>query len=137
MSWAEPLVSHKQLRFATLWWMFAWGLTLYVTYECLVPPSQLPNLHLNDKLEHAGAYFAMAFLFGGLVDRRRFPLMIASLLLLGALIEVAQGLMALGRSADVWDFVADACGVALAVIPAYLGLDSWLVFLERRVLRVA
>jgi VanZ family protein len=112
--------------------MCAWGLTLYVTFECLVPAEQVPNLHVSDKIEHAGAYFALAFLFGGVLERRRFPAMIGGLLLLGALIEVAQGLMGLGRTADIWDFAADAVGVALAVAPAFVGLDSWLAILERR-----
>ena len=126
------MISHKHLRFAPLWWTCACALTLYVIYGCLIPPDSVPNFHTNDKIEHAGAYFAMAFWFGGLLERRHFPAMIIGLCALGALIEVAQYLMALGRSAEVWDFVADCVGVAAAVIPAYLGLDSWLVYVERR-----
>jgi len=126
------VISHRHLRFAPLWWACACSLTLIVIYECLVPPDQVPNFHTSDKIEHAGAYFAMAFWFGGLLDRRHFPWMISGLLVLGALIEVAQGLMGLGRTADIWDFAADAAGVFVAIVPAYLGLDSWLVYVERR-----
>ena len=132
MGWNKLVLSHRKLRFAPLWWTCACALTLYVIYGCLIPPDQVPNFHTNDKVEHAGAYFAMAFWFGGLLDRRYFPAMIIGLMALGALIEVAQGLMGLGRDADVWDFVADSLGVFAAVIPAYLGVDSWLVYVERR-----
>ncbi len=130
MSAAE--LPRKRLRLAALWWVCTWALTLYVIWGCLIPPEWVPDFHVNDKIEHAGAYFAMAFWFQGLLERRRFALMIIGLLSLGALIEVAQGAMGLGRDADVWDFAADAVGVLLAMIPAYFGMDYWLVFLERR-----
>ncbi len=126
------MMSHKHLRLALLWWICACALTLYVIYGCLIPPDRVPDFYTNDKFEHAGAYFAMAFWFSGLLERRHFPAMIVCLCALGALIEVAQYLMGLGRKADVRDFVADCVGVAAAVIAAYLGLDSWLVHVERR-----
>ena len=44
-------------------------------------------------------------------------------ILLGGAIEVVQGLMALGRSKDPLDWLADACGVvcAVAAVPWLLG----------------
>jgi len=92
----------------------------------------VPNLHVNDKLEHAGAFGLMTFLYAGVLERRRFPLLIGGMLLLGAGIEIAQGAMGLGRDMDFWDWVADAVGVFAAVIPAYLGLDSWMLYVEQR-----
>ncbi len=126
------MVVHKKLRLAPLWWACAIALTLYVVTECLVPPRLVPDLHVSDKLEHAGAFWLMTFLYGGLIQRRYFPWLIGGMLALGAFIEVAQGEMALGRTEDLRDFAADAVGVFAAVIPAYLGLDSWLLYLERR-----
>jgi VanZ family protein len=122
----------KKLRLAPLWWACALGLTLYVVVQCLVPPKMVPDLHVSDKLEHAGAFWLMTFLYGGVLQRRRFPLLIGGMLLLGAAIEIAQGTMGLGRDMDFWDWVADALGVFAAVIPAYLGLDSWMLYIEQR-----
>jgi hypothetical protein len=122
----------RKLRLAPLWWACAVGLTAYVVVQCLVPPKMVPNLHVNDKLEHAGAFGLMTFLYAGVLERRRFPLLIAGMLLLGAGIEIAQGAMGLGRVMDFWDWVADAVGVFAAVFPAYLGLDSWMLYVEQR-----
>jgi hypothetical protein len=66
------------------------------------------------------------------MDRRRYSLMVVALLALGALIEVAQGLMGWGRTADVWDFAADVGGVFAAALPVYVGLQSWMLQVERR-----
>jgi VanZ family protein len=126
------MISHKKLRLAPLWWACAVGLTLYVVIECLVPARMVPDLRVSDKLEHAGAFWLMTFLYGGVLERRRFPLLIAGMLLLGAGIEIAQGTMGLGRDMDFRDWVADAVGVVAAVIPAYLGLDSWMLYIEQR-----
>jgi len=126
------MITHRKLRWGPFWWACAIALTLYVVVEALLPPKLETNLHLNDKIEHAGAFWAMTFWFGGLVARRRFVWLIVVMLALGAGIEFAQGAMALGRTEDIKDFLADSVGVALAVIPAWFGLDSWLVYLERR-----
>jgi VanZ family protein len=119
------------LRFATFWWVVGWAFVLFITVSCLEPPRYVPNLHVSDKLEHAGAFFGLTFWFGGLVQRRRFPVLVLIMLLYGAGIEVAQGLMRLGRTADVWDFAADAVGVAVACVLIFIGLGSWLRLTER------
>jgi VanZ family protein len=74
----------------------------------------------------------MTFWFGGLLENRGLVLLAASMLALGALIEVAQGLMGLGRQADAWDFVADAVGVFIALLCIHAGLNSWMAQFERR-----
>jgi hypothetical protein len=55
----------------------------------------------------------------------------ALLLALGAAIEVAQGLMAIGRDADLHDFYADAGGVALGLGLCLAGLRHWARWVER------
>jgi VanZ family protein len=121
----------RHLRFARLWWAAGWILLIAVIVGCLEPPRYVPNLHVSDKLEHAGAYFLLTFWFGGLLARRSYPPMAVAMLILGALIEVAQGAMGWGRDEDVWDFVADAVGVFAALALIYAGLGSWLVQIER------
>jgi VanZ family protein len=122
----------RDLKLSRLWWLAGWTLLAIVVYGCLEPAKYVPNFHVSDKFEHAGAYFAMGFWFGGLLERRSYPLLAFALLLLGALIEVAQGLMGWGRTADVWDFVADSVGVFAALALIYAGLGSWMLQLEQR-----
>ncbi len=95
----------------------------------------MPDLHLNDKVEHATAFFGMTFWFGGLVRRR--TLLGAgrwSMSAFGAAIEVAQGTMGLGRDMDIHDWIADTSGVLIALaillmcVPRSRG--SWLRWVE-------
>ncbi|HUK03226.1 MAG TPA: hypothetical protein VLW26_13190 [Steroidobacteraceae bacterium] len=114
-----------------LWWIIGWLLLIFITVSCLEPPQYVPNLHVNDKLEHAGAFFGLTFWFGGLVRRRSYPYLVLWMLALGGGIEIAQGAMGWGRDMDIWDFVADSVGVAIAVTLLYLGLGDWLARIER------
>jgi VanZ family protein len=120
-----------QLKLARVWWLAGWLLVLIVTIGCLEPARYVPDLHVSDKLEHAGAYFGMTCWFGGLVRRRSYWVLALWMLLFGALIEVAQGVMGLGRDADVRDFAADAIGVFIALTLVYVGLGSWPSRVER------
>ena len=117
--------------FAPLWWGVGWALVMLILYGTLAPVHYVPDLHLNDKLEHAAAFFGMTCWFGGLVQRRRYAALIFWMLLLGAGIEVAQSLMGLGRDADIRDFAADSIGVAAASLLVYIGLGSWTAHIER------
>ena len=123
--------ARTNLQLVRIWWTAGWILVLFITISCLEPPRYVPNLHLWDKLEHALAFFGLTFWFGGLVRRRAYPLLVLWMLLFGAGIEVAQGVMGLGRDADVWDWVADSVGVALAITLVYLGLGSWMFRIEQ------
>jgi VanZ family protein len=127
------LEAGPRLRLAPFWWTVGWAIVAFITVSCLEPARYVPNLHLWDKLEHATAFFGMTCWFGGLVRRRRYLWIAFWLLLFGAGIEVAQGLMKLGRTADVLDFAADSVGVAVALILLYLGLGSWTRWIEQLV----
>jgi len=120
-----------RLKLSRLWWVVGWVIVVFITISCLEPPRYVPDLHTSDKVEHAAAYFGMTFWFGGLVRPRRYLILAFWMLLFGAGIEVAQGLMGLGRSADVWDFTADAVGIAMALVLVYIGLGSWMWRVER------
>lgn len=122
--------SVPDLRLARLWWSVGWVMVLYITISCLEPPRYVPNLHLWDKAEHALAFFGMSVWFGGLVRRSRYPVIAFLMLLFGAGIEIAQGVMRVGRDADVMDWVADAVGIAVALSVLYLGLGAWTRWVE-------
>ncbi len=120
-----------QLRLARVWWGVGWALVIYIAISCLEPARYVPNLHLWDKLEHSSAFFGMTFWFGGLVRRRRYLWVAFWMLLFGGGIEIAQGLMKVGRSADILDFAADSVGIAVALVLLYIGLGSWTRWLEQ------
>lgn len=108
-------------------------MVLFILYATLSPSRYVPDLHLNDKIEHATAFFGMTFWFGGLVQRRRFWALGLLMSAFGGAIEIAQGTMGLGRDMDIHDWIADTCGVLFALglllcVPRRRG--SWLRWLE-------
>jgi len=72
---------------------------------------------LTDKEAHAIAFFALSVMMQLALPRVRRTDMALGLLVVGAMIEVAQ--LFTGRSASVYDWMADAVGVAAALIPSY------------------
>jgi VanZ family protein len=124
----------QQPRLAGLWWGLGWAMVLFILYSTLAPSADVPDLHLNDKIEHMTAFFGMTFWFGGLVRRQRFWVLGVLMSALGAAIEVAQGTMGLGRDMDINDWIADTCGVLIALaillfcVPRSRG--SWLRWVE-------
>jgi VanZ family protein len=124
----------QQPQLAGLWWALGWAMVLFILYATLAPSTYVPDMHMNDKLEHATAFFGMTFWFGGLVRRQRFWVLGALMSALGAAIEVAQGTMGLGRDMDIHDWIADTCGVLIALaillfcVPRSRG--SWLRWVE-------
>jgi len=124
------------LRYPRLW--IAVGLTVAaaIAVTSLVPSKDLPEIKVSDKIEHLVAYVALGFCFASVVVRRDWFWLVLALLGFGALIEVAQGLMSFGRSADVWDLVADAAGIAIGLLLALTPLGGWARWLEARLLRV-
>ena len=119
------------LRHARVWYVFGAALTLLVVIASLVPARDLPHLRVSDKLEHLLAYLALALWFGGLVPPRGYLRLALGLVALGGGIEIAQGLMGLGRQAGWRDFEADALGVALGLSLCIAGLRHWAVWLEQ------
>jgi hypothetical protein len=119
------------LRHARAWYLLGAGLTLLVIIASLVPARDLPRLRVNDKVEHVCAYLALALWFGGLLAPRRYLQLALVLLALGGGIEIAQGLMGLGREADWRDFWADALGVAAGLALCLAGLKHWVAWLEQ------
>lgn len=113
------------------WYVVGVVLVLVVVVASLVPGKDLPHLGVNDKIEHLTAYFGLAAWFGGLLMPRRYALLGLALLLLGGGIEIAQGLMGLGRQADWKDFYADAAGVIVGLALCLLGLRHWASWFER------
>lgn len=107
-------------------WLWLWGPV--VAYMAIIfalsSRSVLPSpLGLNDKVVHFGFYGGLALLAlrataGGRLAGLSLPAMLAAWAIAtvyGATDEFHQSFVP-GRSADVWDLVADAAGAALAVV---------------------
>ncbi len=124
----------KPLRHAKFWLALWWLAVLAVLASCLMPSSSLPDLPDNgDKLEHALAFFALSAsavqLYAGGRALRGAAI---GLLLLGIGIEVAQGMLTADRSADPFDFLADALGIALGLSTALTPWRDLLLRLDGR-----
>jgi VanZ family protein len=76
---------------------------------------KIPIIPHLDKLIHATSYALLAVLAVCLFKpgRNRW-LALLWLVLLGGLIEIAQGLWAVNRAADPWDLLANSLGIAMA-----------------------
>ncbi|MBM4239124.1 MAG: hypothetical protein FJ154_06260 [Gammaproteobacteria bacterium] len=121
----------QPLKFRRSWVTLGVALLVLVIYLCLEPADGGGASRINDKLAHFLAFFALAGWFAALVERRFYWLIALGMLSVGGLIEVAQGLMALGRTADLLDFVADAAGVSAGILINLLIRDSWFGRIER------
>jgi VanZ family protein len=129
----DPSREEKKLRFSRLYWVAGWALVALVVWGSLRPESQVVRgWWPPDKIVHFSAYCTMAFWFAGMTERRRYPYLAIVLLILGGLVEIGQGAMGYGRDADWRDFLANAMGIATALILAYAGLGTWMLKIERK-----
>jgi VanZ family protein len=84
------------------------GLALLIAVATLAPTSSLPQgVPGNDKLQHFGAFGALAFV-GGLTWPAHVPWVIFGVVLYGGAIEVVQPQV--GRSGEWSDWIADLLG---------------------------
>jgi VanZ family protein len=125
-------LSRPKLRFAWLWWGFGWLLILATINESLQSHVwEVAEVLPSDKATHFAGYFLLSLWFAGLARRRRYFLVGVCLLALGGSLEIAQGLMHQGRTADWFDMLANTLGVVTALGVATLGLGNWMVWIER------
>ena len=69
--------------------------------------------------------------FTGVSRRSRYLVVGMALVGFGGALEIAQGLMHEGRTADWLDFLANTLGITTGVTLAYLGLGNWMVWVEK------
>lgn len=103
---------------------FAWALIIAVLSLVPSPPTTDLGLLGWDKFQHAAAYGVLCLLVGrflggiGRCRRTMWPWAVAVTILFGALLEVAQGTLATGRSAELSDLAADGAGAVVAALGA-------------------
>ena len=96
-------------RLAILW-------TVAIVVACLVPGQGLPSVHVVsfDKLIHVVLFVGFGLLWTRAAPHLQTRILVAGVVL-GIATEVAQGLLPVNRSADVFDAVADAVGLVIGV----------------------
>ncbi len=94
---------------------------------CVLPSDDLPDPGTGDRFEHLAAWFVLTITGYALAPNRSLAIP-AFALGYGALVEVLQGVLPSGRHSDPLDLLADAQGVAIAVV-VFLAV-RWLA--ERR-----
>jgi hypothetical protein len=126
----------QPLAYRRLWLALGMVIVLAVIVSSLVPgglPARFPG---NDKLGHAGAYLVLMVWFAGLQPRHTWRWVALSLLGMGLVLEVAQGLMHMHRMAEPGDVIANAAGIGLGAMAAARGLASWAYRLETWLARI-
>jgi VanZ family protein len=123
-------LAQPKLRFAWLWWAVGWVLVVATITESLKPKVFLQGV-ANDKTLHFLGYFALAFWFGGVCRRSRYPVLGVLLIALGGALEIGQAVMNMGRTGDWRDFLANSIGIASGLAICAVGLGQWMVWIER------
>ena len=113
------------LRHRRLWVAMSVALVAVVVYGSLTPSLVLPVPGNFDKVEHFSAYCALALWFTGLFQRARYWRVAVALLALGLSMEILQGVMHMGRSAEVLDMVANTVGVVAGLAMALVLTGGW------------
>ena len=131
MSVETAWLAQPKLRFARLWWALGWVLVAVIITTSLERNTPSFTHDMNDKVLHFLGYTSLALWFGALARRSRYVVVGVLLILLGAVIELAQGLMGMGRTADWRDLLANSLGVVFGLAVCYAGLGMWMVWVER------
>lgn len=113
------------LRHRALWLAMSAALVAAIAYASLAPDVSVTVPRGFDKVEHFATYCGLAVWFTGLYPRTRYWKVVLGLLALGLGLEIAQGVMQLGRSAEPLDMVANASGVAAGLLLALAVTGNW------------
>jgi VanZ family protein len=109
-------------------WALLWALLIFIL--CTIPGHDIPHISFLellrfDKFVHASIFFLLYLLTArGFYLQSRFSFLnnyyraTAALLCVvyGGSLEIIQGLWCIGRTADVYDFIANSIGVLFAVL---------------------
>jgi len=126
------VIARPKLRHAWFWWAVGWLLVAMTINQSLQRHViELAQLFPSDKVVHFLGYFGLALWFSGVTERKRYPVVGLLLVVLGGALELTQGAMHAGRTADWLDFLANSLGIATALGIAAVGLGMWAVWIER------
>jgi len=108
-----------------LWLAGAAAICLGIVLGSLMPGALVGPVGGFDKLGHLVAYLLLTLWLAGIVERRYYFQVGLAALLLGAGLELAQGVFTTSREADWADVAANATGVGTALALALIGAGGW------------
>lgn len=126
------------LRYRLSWIGLIWLLVLVIAAGSLIPEIGSLGIPVSDKIEHFAAYFTLSVLGSGVVAARKLPWVMVCVLTLGLVLEAAQGLLTVTRSADWADVLANSTGILAAwlLVRGRVGwaltVEAWIADLRRR-----
>lgn len=126
----------NDLRFIRFWLVLGWFFVAVAMVLSLMPLQQITMPSWNDKFEHTMGYLLLTLWFCGLYRRQGYWRVALWMLAMGVLIEILQGMMRLGRQADIQDIYADIFGIGAAIFLAITPLGRWPYWFEKLVTRV-
>jgi VanZ family protein len=123
----------KPLRWPKLWLGLWWCAIALVAVGSLLPAIVLPAVPAGgDKVQHLLGYGLLAAIAVQVFATRRALLGAAlALVVLGVLLELAQGLLTSTRAMDPLDALANTLGIAIGMATALLPVRDWLLRAER------
>jgi VanZ family protein len=123
----------KPFRWPRLWLGLWWLAIALVALGSLLPAMLLPVVpEGGDKFEHLLGYGLLAAIAVQVFATRAALLRAAlGLVLLGVVLELAQGLFTATRAMDPMDALANTLGVALGMATALMPVRNWLLRAER------
>lgn len=114
------------LRFPRLWLSLGWLAIALAIVVCLLPSNRLPQPpNLSDKSEHFLCYLLLSCWFAGIYPRAKYWIIAIGLVVMGVLIEFAQGAMGWGRQADAHDVLANTTGIVAGLLLCWVWLGGW------------
>ncbi len=103
---------------------------LYTFYEAFKPPRMGGGLFPWDKADHFCAFFVLTGLAIVALPRQPLWRIAAGMAVIGAAIELIQGIPFVGRDCDFWDWFAELCAIS-AVYAVILAANMRRVYAEQ------
>ncbi len=116
-----PLLNRPAIR--SVAGLMTIGLAAIIIWASLVGSSQLPPVPGSDKVKHFAAYMGLGLPLVIWLGDKRASLGFVLLLMLGAGLEIAQGLGGMGRTASLLDMLANSAGALIGVSLARLAFS--------------
>lgn len=127
---SDPRAAVPALRYPGVWVSVGWLMVALVVWASLAPELPEHAVAVPDRLGHLLAYLLLAIWFAAVYPGRGKPFLAGGLILLGAGLEVLQGLGGV-RHAELGDLVADTMGTVLgALLPRRISVP-WIAWLDR------
>lgn len=96
-----------------------WGYSLFIIWASLRPSGSGGTIHHLDKFMHMLVYAGLAFGMAAAWPKLSKAKVFWACVVFGGIMELAQGVIGLGRTASLYDALANSVGTALGLSLAY------------------